>query len=97
MMKQLELYPDAPGFQDSKTSRAAAEKVKPRDKKTRARCLELLRQRAMTCDEIAAVLHLAVTSIRPRVCQLFQRGEIFDTGLTRNTVSGSPATVWKAK
>lgn len=90
-------YPNAPGFRRARTSRAAAEAMKVKDKPLRVKVLELLKAgNELTADEIADRLGETVLAIRPRVSQIKRQGLIFDTGKTRPNISGIRASVWSA-
>lgn len=91
------LYPNAPGFYPSapETSRQSAKAAAPRDKPLRQLCEEILSIKPMTADECAEKLGVDRLSIRPRISQLFKLGKIEDSGLRRQTISGSDAVVWQ--
>ena len=92
----MKKYPYSPGYKVKGTSKEAAEKVSPKDKKYRDKCLELLRLQALTADEIAKILKVPYGSIRPRVSQLHTAGVIKDTGERRKNDFGNPMNVWSA-
>lgn len=100
-MEQPELplngpYPSQPGWKRTRTSKAAAETVKPYAKTLRDQVLELLRDASLTADECAAALGKSVLSIRPRLSELVAQSKIYDTGRTGKNASGIMATIWKA-
>lgn len=99
-MEQLGLfdqrYPKVPGHKVGGTSRAAAEKIKPRAPTLRDAVLSLMSDAALTADECASKLNKSVLSVRPRLSELFAMGKIFDTGRTRRNESGVSAVVWRA-
>ena len=51
----------------------------------------------LTADEIASRLTQSVLSIRPRVSELKEMGEIEKNGLRRPNVSGMKAAAWRIK
>lgn len=94
---EFDFYPDAPGWRDPDTSRRAAEEFKEEASTLRGAVLMLLKVRACTVHEAAAVLRRRVPSIQPRFSELLARKRIYDTGVRRlNTVSGKVAKVWAA-
>lgn len=97
-MKQLDLYPESPGFRDTDTSKAAAEEMKPTAATLRNACLlELGWFGPKTADECAAWLEESPLSIRPRFSELKRLGKIEDAGERRRNASGKSAIVWRAK
>lgn len=50
----------------------------------------------LTCDEIAEILDLPITSVRPSVTNLYNEGLVDDSSDRRPTASGKPAIVWFA-
>lgn len=88
-------YPHTPGHQDTDTSIAAAESVKPLVTGLRGRVLKALADNPATADECAAELGKSVLSIRPRLTELSAMGSIVDTGERRPNLSGRSAIVWK--
>lgn len=100
-MTQLDLltYPNAPGFKQAGTSKAAAESMKPSAATLRAEVYEFMRglSDGLTADECAEYMGGAsVLSIRPRFSELRAMGLIVDTGWRRLNKSGRRAVVWKA-
>lgn len=89
-------YPNVPGAWRSRTSRAAAEAVKPRAATLRGQVLAMLKAEALTADEVAARMKRTVLCIRPRLSELVKKELIFDTGNTRPNASGIAAVVWKS-
>jgi predicted transcriptional regulator len=74
-------YPTTPGYQDTDTSREAAEKVKPKAAWVRARVIDCLtRQGPMTTVQIAAALGMAYETVQPRTSEARAQGLIVDTG-----------------
>lgn len=98
-MEQLDLlaYPQAPGWKAEGTSRDAARAVKPRARGLREKVLALLKDFALTADEVAAKLGEEPGTIRPRCTELHteQPPQIYDTGRRRPNKSGLMAIVWK--
>lgn len=88
-------YPQAPGHRGGDTSAAAAESMERAAPVLRQRCLDRLQLGPATADEIAAWLDQSVLSIRPRITELFQMGEIADTGERRPNASGRMAKAWR--
>lgn len=92
---QPAVYPDAPGWKERTTSRDAAKAIKGRAGTLRAAALAVLAGREMTADEIAESLGETVLAIRPRVSELYGRGQIVPTGDRRANESGQKAKVWR--
>ena len=83
------------GYQNTDTSRDA--RPTPATASTvRAKVLDLLRQDWMTCDEVAAALHLGPLTVRPRITELRNAEKVIDTGLRRQLDSGKSGIVWRA-
>lgn len=89
-------YPEVPGAKTGGTSRAAAEKIRPRAVTLRELVYGLLKDASLTADEAAAKLNKSVLSVRPRLSELLAMGKIYDTGRTRKNESGVAASVWRA-
>lgn len=89
-------YPASPGYKTGGTSRAAAEKIRPRAPTLRDKVLEMLKADALTADECAERLNVTVLACRPRLSELSRMGLIYDTGLTSKNASGVNATIWRA-
>ena len=86
--------PYAPG---SATSQAAAAAIAGDAKIIRQRVLRFVKSRrehGATDFEIAETLGISSDTARPRRVELRDAGLIVDSGRTRPTRSGHPATVW---
>ncbi len=92
-----EIYPHAPGHQDTDTSKEAAESIKPCVVSLRLACLSALGINPMTADEVASSLRKSILSIRPRLTELRRLGQIEDTGWRRPNESGKRAIVWRVR
>lgn len=95
--EQLKLfgkYPYQPGYQDTDTSREAAEVMKPRAGTLREKVWGYFQRKNCTADEIATYLGESVLAVRPRVTELARQGLIADTGVRRKNNSGRKAIVW---
>ena len=90
-------YPNAPGWKatDTETSRQAAVLAKPQVATLREQCLDVLRVKPMTADEVASELLSSVLSIRPRISELKLMGRVEQTPRRRCNVSGRSAVVWR--
>jgi hypothetical protein len=89
-------YPSAPGYKLGGTSKAAADSMREKAPKLRGLVLQYLAAYSLTADECADMMQKSVLSIRPRFTELFELGQIADTGTTRRNSSGRMATVWRA-
>lgn len=75
-------YPTTPGFQNTDTSQAAADKVKPKALWVRARVIDALtRQGPMTTVQIAEAVGLPYESVQPRTSECRAIGLIEDSGV----------------
>lgn len=93
-MSQTTPYPHSAGYQNTDTSKAAAESIPAH--LLRAKVLrEFERRGAMTADECASALHSSVLSIRPRVTELGKLGRLVATSERRTNASGRKAIVWR--
>jgi hypothetical protein len=86
-------YPNQPGWKEAGTSREAAESIHDAAL-IRVRCLEQLKKRNMTADEVACKLGMSILSVRPRISELSTKGLIVKTKEKRNNASGKRAVVW---
>jgi predicted ArsR family transcriptional regulator len=94
-MSAREGYPATPGWIDETTSRDAAFAVTDRAHSLREAVFAILSRRAMTADEVAAVLGESVLSMRPRVTELYKEDRIDRTGERRQNRSGLFAHVYR--
>lgn len=81
----------------SKTSKAAAERIKPRvagGLKIVFQYLESCGLRGATDEEVREATGLGENTARPRRIGLRDRGLVVDSGKTRLTKAGRHATVW---
>ena len=88
-----------PYVKDSATSAEAAERAEPRAGTHRAYVLNGLRAvgaLGATDEEMQEGLEMDPSSQRPRRIELVRAGLIEDSGMTRKTLSGRKATVWRA-
>ena len=89
-------YPNVPGARRNECSREAAEAMNGRAERLRDAALSLLKDTALTADEIAALLKETVLATRPRITELKAMGLIYNTGKKRKNISGVNASVWRA-
>jgi predicted ArsR family transcriptional regulator len=92
-MDLFQYYPQAPGYRQRETSRAAAEHITPCAKTLRDKALQALSE-PLTADEVAERLGVSILAIRPRVTELAKLGKVEDSGTRRKNSSGRPAIVW---
>ena len=93
-------YPEAPGYKEHTTSKAAARKISGRAPSLRDEVLQTLKlawPRGMTADEVADKLGRTEFSIRPRFSELRALKEIMPTDIRRPNKSGVDAIVWVSK
>lgn len=92
------LYPEAPGYQDTDTSKAAAEWMRPEVGALHRACLEIVAVLPSTPDEVAIIIGRDKLAIRPRMTELRALGLIEDSGeRRRNPSSGLKAIVYRLK
>lgn len=70
--------------------------IKDRAVVLRSKCLEALRDAALTVHELAARIGETVPSTQPRVSELFKEGKVLKTTLRRKNATGKSAAVWVA-
>lgn len=101
-------YPEAPGFKEPTTSRAAARKIAPRAHGLREQVFATLRNvwpAGLTADEVALRIGRKEFSVRPRLSELRKMKQIMPVLLaaggikpmTRPNESGVDAIVWVCK
>ena len=89
-------YPESPGAKDRDTSHEAAAAIADETSLLRARALTTLKRHgALTADEVASHMGETVLSVRPRITELSQLGQVRDSGERRPNISGRNAIVWK--
>lgn len=92
------IYPDAPGFQDTDTSRAAADSFAAKAKPIREQVLRCLKAKGpQTSEEISAAIGVKHNSVQPRTSELKVMELIEDSKLRRETECGKQSIVWRAK
>lgn len=84
------------------SSARAAERALPRSGTQRARVYEYLQYctdmfGGATDEEIQTALDMSGNTVRPRRISLVADGFVIDSGLTRKTVGGNDAIVWRTK
>ena len=85
----------APSVNGSATSAAAADSLTPKTLNAmQRRVYEFLCRTPSTDEEIADVLAMNPSTVRPRRIELAKRGLIVEAG-TRRTASGRMATIWR--
>lgn len=84
-----------PGYQDTDTSKKAAEEMLSSAATLRNQCLLELRKGRGTADQIAKRLGKSILSIRPRFSELKTKGLIRDSNKRRLNESGKQAIVWE--
>jgi hypothetical protein len=90
------VYPNAPAYRRTATSKAAAEAMKTRAPTLKERLLALLSQGGeYTPDEAAQALGVTVLALRPRFSELDRLGKIVPTGERRPNASGLKAQVYR--
>ena len=101
--QQRRLWPDEPidpappYYHASKTSREAAERIRPLTSVDRQKVYEALFQsgeRGLTDAEIRQMTGLASDTARPRRCELVTGGFVRDSKRTRPSPSGNAMKVW---
>ena len=90
-------YPNAPGYTEPTTSKAAAVAMKSRANTLRDQVLALLATKPVTVHEAADILNVTVPAVQPRFSELRAAGKIEATGERRKNSSGMSASVWRAK
>lgn len=88
-------YPDVPGFKRRGTSSDAAKSIHSEAPKLREDCLDAIRSKPRTADEVADALGKSVLAVRPRLSELVALRKIIETGERRPNTSGKMASVWR--
>lgn len=99
MTVQLELTVQPPSQRHSPASVAAGREMESPAETLRGMVLERLRaagERGATDEELQRGLCMNPSTERPRRIELVRLGRVTDSGLTRPTLSGRSATVWRA-
>lgn len=89
-------YPRVPGHKKEGTSKISADSVAKEAKTLREQCLEVLKRKQLTADEVAMYLHRSILSIRPRCSELIALGLVQETSFRRRNLSGHFANVLRA-
>jgi hypothetical protein len=91
-----EPQPTAPFVPFSDTSREAARRIEPVTGTLRLLVFRSILDspHGRTDDEIEVLLDMRHQTASARRRELVQQGKVKDSGLTRKTRSGTPATVW---
>jgi predicted ArsR family transcriptional regulator len=91
-------YPAAPGWKEPTTARAAANRIHERAAHVRELVLNAIRHHPMTADEVAEWICVDKLTVRPRVSELRNTGQIEPVpGVRRKNRSGNSAMVWRIK
>ena len=97
-MKKILQYPDRVGYKKTRTSKQASLDMQEKAPTIRQRCLSIIKNKqkyGATPDEVAQLLSLEITTVRPRFSELVKKGCIRDSRLTRKNRSGKQAIVWE--
>jgi len=99
-MEQINLmqYPNKVGYKKRRTSKQASLDVQEIAPTIRERCLNVIRNKkkyGATPDEVAELLSLEITTVRPRFSELVKKKCIKDSQYTRRNRSGKQAIVWE--
>lgn len=89
--------PDPPYHHASKTSREAAERIRPSTSVARQKVYEAIfasGERGLTDAEMYQATGLASDTARPRRCELVRGGYVRDSGRERPSPSGRAMIVW---
>lgn len=95
----MQPYPLSPGFKVSGTSEDAARSMRPRTKHLRELALQMIARHAggLTADEVAEALGESILTVRPRISELKELGQIREKkDERRKNASGRKASVWVA-
>lgn len=91
-----DVFPDAPGYQDTDTSKAAAEAMKPRITGIKRKVLDALANRPLAAFELPAATGVSYKSCQPRTTELRLAGLIVDSGERReDPETGKKQIVWR--
>lgn len=87
---------EAPYVRTSETSREAATLVKPRARHIRAQVLALLKEEALSDEEISQRLGIPLNTARPRRVELVQMNLVSKVGYTWSRSTNRRCNTWKA-
>lgn len=102
MLGQLDLFSpssDPPSQRHSKTSREAAEQIKPQLPRLQQIVLDAIiasGANGLTDEQGVTLTNLSPSTYRPRRIELQTKCLIVDSGKTRPTRSGRQAVIWRA-
>ena len=89
-------YPNAPGYKDAGAGRDAALALQPKLGSRQEEALSIFDQLTnATPDEVAKLIDRPPHITRPRVSELFLRGELVKTGQRRPSAYGAAQTVYR--
>lgn len=91
-----ETYPDAPGYSNETTSKAAAASIKPDLGRLQQRVFDHIQARPSTAREVEDALSMRTQTVTARIRELVLKNKLVDSGEKRETDSGRKAIVWKA-
>lgn len=96
LFEAAECYPASPGWKARDTAKDAAAKAAPTSSILRAQCLRLLSDGIpRTADQCAELLGKDRLAIRPRLSELAATGDVVDSGIRRENMSGRSAICWR--
>ena len=96
----MDYYQNNVGYKKRRTSYDAGVSVKPKRLTVRKKCLQILKNKGSygaTPDEVAQLLNIPITTVRPRFSELVDMKCIIDLKKTRKNESGKQAIVWGYK
>lgn len=99
LFEHRETYPNAPGYQNTDTSRAAAKSMESETSRLQRRVLDAIKRagdHGLTMEECADAVGEGRHSVQPRTSELRAKKLIVDSGLRRKLASGRSGIVWRA-
>ena len=96
----MDYYQNNVGYKKRRTSYEAGVSMKNKRLTVREKCLQVLRNKGSygaTPDEVAQLLNIPITTVRPRFSELVNMQLIVDLKQTRKNESGKNAIVWGIK
>ena len=93
-------YPNKVGYKKRRTSKQAGLEIQQIAPTIRKQCLSIIKNKnhyGATPDEVAELLNLEITTVRPRFSELVKKNCIQDSQQTRLNKSGKQAIVRRYK
>jgi hypothetical protein len=88
-------YPNAPGYSNPTTSKAAAASMEPHMGRLQKRIYDFLKDKPSTAREVEEILGMRTQTVTARIREMVLAELVKDSGVKRETDSGRKAIVWQ--